>query len=120
MIPCVDNTTGCAKITQSTTSIDFSKSKTLRVKTLTFDDFITKNNISKIDFLKVDCEGGEEFIFTERNIQYIKNNVSKIVMEYHNSKKDYINNLLKNSGFETYLVASSDLLGMIYAKNTNI
>ena len=34
-------------------------------KTQTFKTFVEKNNIEKIDFLKVDCEGGEIFIFTE-------------------------------------------------------
>lgn len=121
MIPSIDNAAGTAKLTQSTvsTNTDYSKCEFIQIKTITFKDFIIKNNISKIDFLKVDCEGGEEFIFNESNIEYIKNNVYKIVMEYHNNKKDYINYLLKSVGFETYVVPSSDQLGMIYAKNKN-
>jgi len=48
-----------------------------------FKDFITKNCIDKIDFLKTDCEGGEYFIFTNENIEYLKNNVKKIAGEFH-------------------------------------
>ena len=41
-------------------------------KTVSFKDFVEKFNISKIDFLKTDCEGGEWDIFTEENQDYIK------------------------------------------------
>jgi FkbM family methyltransferase len=50
---------------------------------LRFDTFIEKNNISKIDFLKVDCEGGEYSIFTQENFNWIKNNIFKISGEFH-------------------------------------
>lgn len=122
MIPSLDNAAGTSKTKESTVlqSIDFSDCNFVNVEKITFKEFIRKNNISRIDFLKVDCEGGEEFIFNETNIEYIKQNVYKIVIEYHNNKKDYINNLLNIFGFETYVVSSSDTLGMIYARNTNI
>ena len=121
MIPSLDNAAGTSKTKESTVlqSVDFSDCNFVNVEKITFKEFIRKNNISRIDFLKVDCEGGEEFIFNETNIEYIKQNVYKIVIEYHNNKKDYINNLLKSVGFETYVVSSSDTLGMIYARNKN-
>ena len=50
---------------------------------LRFDTFIEENNITKIDFLKVDCEGGEYSIFTQENFNWIKNNVFKISGEFH-------------------------------------
>ena len=52
------------------------------VNTLTFNDFIKQNRLNKIDFLKVDCEGGEYDIFTEENIEFLKK-VPKIVCEVH-------------------------------------
>lgn len=52
-------------------------------KGIIFKEFIDDNCIEKIDFLKTDCEGGEYFIFTEENFDYIKNNVRKIVGEFH-------------------------------------
>lgn len=50
---------------------------------ITFKDFIKENNIEKIDFLKIDCEGGEYSIFTEENLEFLKNNVNMIVAEFH-------------------------------------
>jgi FkbM family methyltransferase len=50
---------------------------------ISFKDFIATNNISKIDFLKFDCEGGEYFIFTDENYDFIKNNVKHMVGEWH-------------------------------------
>lgn len=55
----------------------------LEVHTLRFDTFIKKYNINKIDFLKTDCEGGEYDIFNTDNLIWIKQNVKKIVGEWH-------------------------------------
>lgn len=52
-------------------------------QTITFNKLIEEHNISKIDFLKTDCEGGEYFIFTPENANFIKNNVKKIAGEFH-------------------------------------
>ena len=56
----------------------YSKFKVKRFKTI-----IEENNIEKIDFLKTDCEGGEYGIFTLENLFWIKDNVKKIVGEWH-------------------------------------
>lgn len=50
---------------------------------ITFKRFIELYNINKIDFLKTDCEGGEYDIFTGDNIDWVKNNIKKIVGEWH-------------------------------------
>jgi FkbM family methyltransferase len=51
-------------------------------RTLTFNEFISENGLSKIDFLKIDCEGGEYDIFSIENLDFIKT-VPKIVTEFH-------------------------------------
>ena len=113
----IDSTSTSAKISHNNQYNYVS----LKIKTKTFKDFISDNNISKIDFLKVDCEGGEEFIFNETNIDYIKTNVRKIAVEYHTSNlHQYIQNLLNTFGFETHVLSLSDQMGMIYARNTSI
>ena len=113
----IDSTSTAAKISHNNQYNYVS----LKIKTKTFKDFISDNNISKIDFLKVDCEGGEEFIFNETNIDYIKTNVRKIAVEYHTSNlHQYIQNLLNTFGFETHVLSYSDQMGLIYARNTNI
>jgi FkbM family methyltransferase len=51
--------------------------------TTTFKNIIKENNISTIDFLKCDCEGGEYFVFTKENSDIIKNKVKRIAGEFH-------------------------------------
>lgn len=53
-----------------------------KVRTLTFKEFLDQNRLSKIDFLKIDCEGGEYNVFSIENIEFLKN-VPKIVLEFH-------------------------------------
>jgi len=51
-------------------------------RVLSFKEFREENNIKHIDFLKIDCEGGEYSVFTQDNLEYLKN-VKKIVIEFH-------------------------------------
>lgn len=50
---------------------------------ITFKDFIKLYDIKHIDYLKIDCEGGEFDILTSENLEYIKNNVKHIAVEVH-------------------------------------
>lgn len=50
---------------------------------ISFSDFIDEYKISQIDFLKMDCEGGEYDIFTDDNIEWILKNVKYIAAEFH-------------------------------------
>jgi len=43
---------------------------------------LTKD-IPYINYLKIDCEGGEYSIFTEENLKYLLNNVEFIAAEFH-------------------------------------
>ena len=54
-----------------------------QMESITFSKFVDLYNINKIDFLKTDCEGGEFDIFNIENLDWIKNNVKKIVGEWH-------------------------------------
>jgi len=81
-------------------------------QTLSFEEFRTNYNVDKIDFLKVDCEGGEYDVFSEDNIHFLKT-VPKIVTEFHlhgyvgKAKfKEFRNNILSN--FTNYEVHSLD------------
>lgn len=48
-----------------------------------FDTFLKTYDINKIDFLKVDCEGAEYDILTSDKLNWFKDNVTKIVGEFH-------------------------------------
>jgi FkbM family methyltransferase len=58
------------------------------VDTITFKTLIRERNLSKINFLKLDCEGGEYSIFNDENIDWICDNVDYIVGEWHLSNDD--------------------------------
>lgn len=51
------------------------------IATMSFSNLVAV--MGQIDFLKIDCEGAEYDIFTEDNIQWIKDNVKKIAGEFH-------------------------------------
>ncbi len=93
-------------------------SRKIEVETLAFQDFIKKNKIKKIDFLKMDCEGGEYDILFKCPKETLKK-ISKISMEYHNlsnkNNGERLKAFLEKSGF---IVIKKELRkrGMIYAK----
>lgn len=61
----------------------FDNSQGNKLYSTTFQKVISDYNISKIDFLKTDCETGEYDIFTIDNLIWIKENVRKIAGEWH-------------------------------------
>jgi FkbM family methyltransferase len=48
----------------------------------TYSNFIKNYKIEKIDFLKIDCEGGEYFVFSKENVNLLKN-IKSITGEFH-------------------------------------
>jgi FkbM family methyltransferase len=92
------------------------------VRTISFKDFIEQNEISRIDLLKMDCEGAEyEILFgcPEDILEVIR----RITLEYHNIDNVhnvlFIKEFLEKKGFKvTYKIATGDFLtiGHLYAK----
>lgn len=54
-----------------------------KIYSTTFRKIIQDFNLTKIDFLKTDCESGEYDIFNIENLFWIKQNVRKIAGEWH-------------------------------------
>lgn len=89
------------------------------VETITIDQLIIDYKIQHIDFLKVDCEGGELDLFQTINKDYLKNNINKIAMEYHSeSIRNIVIEILLNNGFSIEDILGSDEIGLIYAYNS--
>lgn len=89
------------------------------ILTFTFEEFLEKYRLEKIDFLKVDIEGGEYDIFKEEHIDFLKN-IPKIVVEFHLRKNDprhlmskfeyFRNNILQNfPNFHIYSLDGVDI-----------
>jgi FkbM family methyltransferase len=95
----------------------YADGTTLEVETITFKDFIRQNKVAHIDFLKVDCEGSEVFIFREENAAFFRTQVHKIALEFHNDQKDEIITFLCEAGYDVHVEHGENHLGMLYAKN---
>lgn len=63
--------------------VEDSKMDTININTL-FNEF----EIDKVDFLKIDCEGGEYDLFIPENMDFIRNKFRKIVGEWHLGTED--------------------------------
>lgn len=50
---------------------------------VSFKDLISELNVDHIDFMKIDCEGGEYQTFTEENYEFLTQNVDYITGEWH-------------------------------------
>jgi FkbM family methyltransferase len=62
----------------------FSGFSQIDVKSITFDELLKEYCINDINLLKIDCEGGEYFLYD--SIEFKKNIVKNIVGEFHNLK----------------------------------
>jgi len=88
-------------------------------------DFIMMNQIDKIDFLKIDCEGTEYLIFEGIPDSYFKT-IRRIHVEFHFNEGKKVLSLidkLERNGFEWKYENDRDQnssIGLIFARNKNI
>jgi FkbM family methyltransferase len=101
---------------------DFKES--YEVDCINFYDFIVRNKITKIDFLKVDCEGTEYKIFESIPDEFFQT-IKKIHVEFHNNFNQEVQLLidkLEKNGFEWQYEFGKDItsnIGLIFAKKRN-
>jgi FkbM family methyltransferase len=95
-----------------------SNNKIKSVPSITIEDYFKEKKLDKIDFLKIDCEGGEYEIIEHINKDFLQSKVDKIVLEYHHFKdedklrsKQLIDKLI-NCNFTVKIKGN-----MIYCKN---
>jgi autotransporter strand-loop-strand O-heptosyltransferase len=97
--------------------VDYETSKS--VQGITFKRLIEENNLTRIDFLKLDCEGGEYSVINEQNIDLFKKVCRKVACEIHlqNPSQKYqcidLFNLLDKHQI-TYAITSVD--GVVLSK----
>lgn len=96
------------------------------VKTVRLRDIFDNNNLRKIDFLKIDCEGSEYDILLNTPQKYLKK-INKISMEYHEasfipSNRNNLKKFFKSNNFNVVVklakhhnVGIFDAIGMLYA-----
>ena len=92
------------------------------MESITFDRLLSLYHLEKIDFLKIDCEGGEYSIFNETYLPFVKQNVRYIVGEWHldstslkDSFRNFRDNFLKNfKKIQIFSVDGVDILWDLY------
>lgn len=70
------------------------------VETVNVNTLIREQGLERIDFLKVDCEGGELALFSTIDPSFLRDRVSKVALEYHTSAiSERVNEILVGAGF---------------------
>jgi FkbM family methyltransferase len=99
--------------------------KHIDVELITMHDFFLIHQISRVNLLKIDCEGAEYNIVTN-SIEELKNKVEKIVMEVHEPKYfgipsrhsiQSLIHILESANFRVKYQPENRFQGYIYAKN---
>jgi FkbM family methyltransferase len=112
-------------IVQNSTAVGQKSGHVVEVKTASLDDLFSQYAITKCDYLKMDCEGGEyEILFTASEQSLDK--IDRICMEVHDgitrhNRKDMIM-FLEKSGYQTRLTLNpvhADL-AYLYAEKTSL
>lgn len=90
------------------------------VECIDFNDFLIKNRIEKIDYLKIDCEGSE-YDIVDSIKEYLKYNVRKLAVEFHHQINDVkvqkMIQTLRDSNFEIKVKSDEGSnLGMLYGR----
>lgn len=91
--------------------------KKIKVKAITLEKIFKMCKIDKINFLKIDCEGGEYKILLNTPKELFKR-IDKISMEYHQIneyKIGVLKDLLLKYGFKVSVVPVDNVIGMLYA-----
>ena len=104
---------------QSGHSIYKKTSEKIRTKSVSLETFFIEN-ITKCNFLKLDCEGAEYEIIESLSDKSMKK-IEKICLEYHdvNNKKEKLEKLiskLKANFFDIVIEKGDDGMGFIFAK----
>ena len=90
----------------------------IKIDSISLNDLIIQNNIDRINFLKMDCEGGEYEILFNCDKDVI-DKIDKIAMEYHDHLANYdvssLEDFLKEHGFKYIKIPSSEIMGTLYA-----
>jgi FkbM family methyltransferase len=96
------------------------------IETTTFMEMVKENNIDRINFLKIDCEGGEYSIFADDSIEFLLDNVEYIAMEVHlNYDRSYRERFKQFRDkylvrFEDYKVVSCTTQKIDWGKNVDL
>ena len=92
----------------------------IEVETVTLPDVLAQTGAARIGFLKMDCEGAEYQILSDRG-DWLGQSVETLTLEYHevgDNRVRRLTSLLEKAGFQcTSFAESRWKTGMLYARN---
>jgi FkbM family methyltransferase len=97
--------------------VDEENYNVVECKTINLMDYCIEKNISKINFLKIDCEGSEYRIFENFSDDFLRI-IDKIIMEYHYNTDGRLLKLvekLENNGFTVKVPDVNSEIGILVA-----
>jgi FkbM family methyltransferase len=80
------------------------------VKTVSLDTFFKDNNIDEADFIKLDVEGGEQFILTSPGFLAVSNKIKAMAIEFHYPGWEGLVSHLESLGFKSQRQTSSAIM----------
>lgn len=91
------------------------------LETIRFNTLLKENDVEFIDFIKIDCEGGEYDIFTDENINWFEKNVRYVAGEWHLSNqvfkdkfRKFRDTYLKRFDFKIYSCDEVDITDTVW------
>ena len=99
----------CATVVGSNiVTSNFIESQQIPIRGININDYLLTISEDEIELMKIDCEGGEEFLFdtiTSSNLQRVKN----YIIEYHSYEiLQKVINRLKSEGYSIYMRPSQN------------
>ncbi len=95
-----------------------NNSKTIRVKTISINSILNVCGIKNIDFLKIDCEGGEGLIIDAASKSTWRS-IERIALEYHDNVSSIhhlkIKDIFNKLGYSVSIKSFGRKFGYIYA-----
>jgi len=80
------------------------------VKTVSMDTFFKDNNIDEVDFVKLDVEGGEQFILTSPGFLAVASKIKSMAIEFHYPGWEELVKHLESLGFKSQRQTSSAIM----------
>jgi 31-O-methyltransferase len=99
------------------TNVDENEYETVECPAVNLMDYCRAKGITRINFLKMDCEGSEYKIFSSLTDEFIKN-IDKISMEYHDNSDGRVRPLiarLERNGFTVNVPDPTVNIGLLTA-----
>jgi FkbM family methyltransferase len=98
-----ENQSNCATVVGSNIKIaHFLESGQIPVKGININDYLSTIPETEIELMKIDCEGGEEFIFDTISFENLRR-VKNYIIEYHSADiLQKVINVLNSAGYSVY------------------